>query len=202
MNIKVAKIIVFIIGCIPLIGVTVSLFADPTPDPYERLAHTTGEFSLRFLFITLLITPVRNIFSWKRIGAFRRTFGVLTFTYVLAHFISYFIFEAELNFSFIGGDIADRRFILVGVLSATVIFFLGITSNNFSVGKLGRNWKRLHYLVYPACLLACLHFLQQVKGDEITEPIIYFVLFSILLIYRIVNKVIKTRVANSTVPTN
>ena len=179
------KAIVFIIGCIPLCAVTASLFLNPTPDPYERLAHTTGEFAIRFLVLTLLITPLRDLTKLKRLGAFRRTLGVLTFTYAFCHVLAYMVFESDFDPAFLIEDIRNRRFILFGALAAIPMLLLGITSNNFSVGKLGRAWKKLHMLVFPIAILAALHYLFLVRGDDRTAPLVYLGIFIAMILYRV-----------------
>ena len=184
-RIGIYKAIVFAIGCIPLAAVTASLFFNPTPDPYERLAHTTGEFGIRFLVLTLLVTPLRDLFKLKRLGAFRRTLGVLTFTYAFCHVLAYMVFESDFDPAFLIEDIRNRRFILFGALAGIPIFLLGITSNNFSVGKLGRAWKKLHMLVFPAAILVALHFLFLVRGDDRTAPLVYLAIFIVLIMYRV-----------------
>ncbi|MBF2735062.1 MAG: ferric reductase-like transmembrane domain-containing protein [Betaproteobacteria bacterium AqS2] len=184
-RIGVYKAVVFAVGCLPLAAVTASLFADPTPDPYERLAHTTGEFALRFLLLTLLVTPLKDVLKLKRLGAFRRTLGVLAFTYTFFHFLAYMVFEAGFDPAFVSEDIAQRRFILFGMLAGVPMFLLGVTSNNFAVGRLGRKWKKLHMLVFPLALFAALHFFMSVRGDDKGEAVFYLAAFALLILYRL-----------------
>lgn len=184
-RIGVYKAVVFALGCVPLAGVAASLFLNPTPDPYERLAHTTGEFAMRFLLLTLLVTPLKDVLRLKRLGAFRRTLGVLAFTYAFFHALAYMVFEAGFDPAFVAEDVAQRRFILFGVAAFVPMLLLGITSNNFAVGRLGRTWKKLHMLVFPLALAAALHFYLLVRGEENGEAVFYLTAFTLLILYRL-----------------
>ena len=192
-NVKTQKYILWALFSLPLIALTVSLFVNPSADPYERIAHITGEWALRLLVLTLLITPLRNITCIKRFGAFRRTTGVFSFIYALVHVCAYVVFEAEFSPIFLIEDAIERNFIFFGLMAFALIVPLGITSNNYFVCKLGRKWKMLHQLVFPIAILATIHFFMLYRGEDVGEPIVYGVIFAFLIGYRIVRK-IKERV--------
>lgn len=184
-----------VVGSLPMIGMTVSMFVDPPADPYERIAHTTGEFSLRFLLLTMLVTPLVTVSGWKRLIRFRRTLGVITFAYVMVHALAYMVFEAGFSPAFVAEDVLDRNFIAVGMIAFLMMLPLGITSNNLSVRKLGSKWRKLHRLAYPIALLAPLHYLMLKRDEDLTEPIVYLVLFSALLAFRLGHRVYRVRKA-------
>ena len=185
-RVGVQKAIVFAVGMLPMVGLVVSLFADPSPDPYERIAHVTGENALRLLVLTMLFTPVACTTGWRRIMPFRRTVGVLCFAYVLVHGLAYLFFEAGFDPVFVKDDVAMRNFIALGVAAFVLMLPMAVTSNNWSVRRLRKRWCTVHMLAYPVAILAPLHLLVLHRDEDLTEPIVYLVIFIALLSYRVV----------------
>ena len=183
-NVKFQKYCLWVVLAVPLVVLTSSLFVNPSPDPYERIAHVTGEWALRLLVLTLLITPLKDLTGIKRLGAFRRSTGVACFAYVLAHAFAYMVFEAEFQPSFLLQDAPERPFIFGGLIAFTLLVPLAVTSNNFFVGKLGRNWKKLHRLVFPIAIIATIHMLMAHRGEHLAGPLTYAAIFALLLGYR------------------
>ncbi len=185
-DIGVRKTLLYIIGLIPLVALFVRVVFSPSADPYEHIAHVTGENALRLLMLTLAVSPLIWLLNKPRLCAYRRTLGVLTFTYVVVHFAAYVVFEAEFDLGFLLKDIPERNFIAVGVIAFVLMLPLGLTSTNYAVCKLGKKWKKLHRLMYPIALLAPLHFLMLQRGENLTEPLIYMAIAIALLAFRVV----------------
>lgn len=189
-GIGLKKAVLFAAGLIPLVAMLVTLATNPPVDPYERIAAITGENALRFLILALLVTPLKVLFKWKFIGAFRRTLGVLCFVYACAHFLAYQILEADFSISYFIEDLEERRYVLMGGLAFIMLVPLGLTSHNYAVRKLGgKVWKRVHLMVFPSLVFACIHLLWQVRGKDLTEPLVYMAITAILIGFRVAVKV-------------
>lgn len=187
-RIGVQKAILIVLFSLPMVGLFVSLFVSPAADPYERIARETGETALRLLVLTMLVTPLVMVTQWKKALPFRRTLGVLAFAYALVHALAYMVFEAGFDIFFVVDDVLERNFIAVGMAAFLLMLPLGLTSNNYSVRKLGRNWRKLHRLAYPIALLAPLHFLMLKRDEDLTEPLVYLFIFIALLSARVVSR--------------
>ena len=166
---------------------------NPPADPFEYGAKVTGNNALRLLILTLAFTPFRLITGIRQLGPYRRTLGVLTFTYAFAHLFGYMFLEAEFDLAFVFEDIQDRRYITVGFLAFIMLVPLAITSNNYMVSKTGTAWRKIHRMVYPISILACVHFLWVKRGDDIIEPLIYLSVVILLLAVRVVDRARKKR---------
>ena len=152
-------------------------------NPIETITDTTGIWTLRFLAITLTITPLRRLTGQVKLIRFRRMLGLFTFFYASLHFLTYIWLDQYFDWPFIAEDIAEHPYIIVGFTAFLVLTAMAITSPRFMVRKLGKNWKKLHNLVYPAAFLACFHFLWLVKED-IREPVLYLAIFVLLMLLR------------------
>lgn len=156
-----------------------------TADPIDFILHYTGLWSLRFLLLTLAMTPLRDLTHQIIFIKTRRMIGLFAFFYVSLHFLVYTWLDLELNISHLWEDIVERPYITVGFLSWLILVPLAVTSNKYMIKKLGRKWKKLHQWVYLVILLSCLHFLWLVKND-LLEPLIYSAIAILLLIYRFI----------------
>jgi len=162
-----------------------SLNNDLGTNPIETLNRYTGDWTLRFLLITLSVTPLRRISGWHWLIRLRRMLGLFAFFYASAHFLSYALIDQFFNLPEILKDIAKRPFITVGFASFVLLIPLAVTSTNAMVRRLGgRRWQRLHRLVYVIALGGVVHFLWLVKSD-IREPAIYALILAALLGYRL-----------------
>lgn len=161
-------------------AVTGSLGADPA----DTLSLQTGRWALRFLLMSLAITPLRELTGWSRLLPLRRTLGLYALFYASWHVLIYLMFLLEWRWSEIGGDIIERPYITVGFVSFLILVMLGATSNRPMMRRLGRNWKRLHRWVYLAAVLAFLHLLWILRGD-VTDAVIYGTILVLLLGYRV-----------------
>lgn len=183
---KVPAWTMYIVLLIPGAALFWSVLQNPGPNPVETLEHGLGEFALRVLILGLLITPLRDLFGWNLIK-FRRSIGLMAFVYVLAHLLVYLLLDKQLEWGPIIKDITKRPNIIVGVVSFLILLPLAITSNNWSIRKLGPVvWRKLHWWVYAAALLGAAHFVMLNKTWQI-EPLIYFGIFVVLVVYRGVN---------------
>ena len=152
-------------------------------DPVRIFEHMLGLWALRFLCLGLAITPLRDLAGVNLI-AYRRALGLLAFYYVLAHFTVYLTLDRGLMFSTIIDDIVKRPYITLGMAGLVMLIPLAFTSNRWSIRKLGRNWTRLHRLVYPILIVAILHYALSLKVVT-AEPAFYIAVTILLLGYRL-----------------
>ena len=186
--VRFVKPVIFFMALIPFIWLLLKAFQnDLGPDPAQALSIETGEWTLRFLLLTLAITPFRQIFRMAEIARFRRMIGLFAFFYASIHFLSWMAFILGFRWLAIAEELVERPYITVGFLAYVILFLLGVTSTNSMVRRLGKNWKRLHKFVYAASILAIVHLLWILRTD-VTEAVIYGVLLAILLGYRIFRK--------------
>jgi len=157
-------------------------------DPVAQLEHATGIWALRLLLATLCITPLRNLTGWNKLVRYRRMLGLFAFFYASLHLTVYLVVDLGGFWSQILTEIARKPFITVGFLAWLLLIPLAITSTKGMMRRLGRNWQRLHRLVYICAALAALHFLWQVKyGETIAalEPVVYAGIFLVLMLARV-----------------
>ena len=153
-------------------------------NPIETITDFTGIWTLRFLVITLAISPLRKFTGQAVLIRFRRMAGLFTFFYACMHFLTYIWLDQYFDWPFIIKDIAEHPYIIVGFTTFLMLFSMAVTSPRFMVRKLGKNWVKLHRLVYLAAFLASFHFIWLVKSD-IREPLLYLALFSVLMLLRL-----------------
>ncbi len=186
--VRLVKPVIFFMALIPFIWLLLKVFQnDLGPDPAQALSIETGEWTLRFLLLTLAITPFRQIFRMVEIARLRRMIGLFAFFYASIHFLSWMAFILAFRWLAIAEELVERPYITVGFLAYVILFLLGVTSTNSMVRRLGKNWKRLHKFVYAASILAIVHLLWILRTD-VTEAVIYGVLLAILMGYRIFRK--------------
>lgn len=179
------KPLVFAVSLLPLAWMVWLGWQDQLgANPVETLSHRTGDWSLRFLLLTLAVTPLRRLNGWNWLQRFRRMLGLFAFFYVCLHFSVYLVFDQFFDGRAIVADIAKRPYITVGFAGWLLLIPLAVTSTNGMIKRLGRNWQRLHRLVYLIGALGVLHYLWLVKAD-ITEPLVYAGVLTVLLGYRL-----------------
>jgi sulfoxide reductase heme-binding subunit YedZ len=154
------------------------------PNPIEKIQDTLGQWGLRFLLITLAVTPLRDWFEAPWLIQLRRMLGLFAFSYVLLHFMTWLILDQDLYWPGILPDIAKRPFITIGFLALLMLVPLAVTSTNAMMRRLGRRWKSLHRLVYVIVLLGVWHYYWQVKAD-VREPLVYLAIALVLLGWRV-----------------
>jgi len=152
-------------------------------EPIKGLEHALGEFALKLLVIGLAITPLRRHLGINLIK-FRRAFGLLAFIYVTLHLAVWVVLDMSLLWGQMWADVWKRPYITIGMAGFLCLIPLAMTSNNWSVRKMGPNWRKLHKLTYLAILLGAVHFIWLVKGIQL-EPLIYMAVILLLLALRI-----------------
>ena len=155
-------------------------------NPQEALIRSTGDWALRFVCITLAVTPLRVMAGWSAVARWRRMLGLFAFFYASVHLLSYAVFDMGLDAGEIVQDIIKRPFILVGTLTFFLLLPLAATSLNRAVRWLGaRRWQRLHRLVYLAALTMLLHFFWMRAGkSDFAEVAVYAAVVAFLLGWR------------------
>jgi sulfoxide reductase heme-binding subunit YedZ len=185
---RYVKPALFIVCALPFVRLVLGVFGvagvDLGANQVETIQDTLGQWGLRFLVITLAITPLRDWFNASVLIHLRRMLGLYAFFYVLMHFLTWLILDQGLYWQGILEDIAKRPFITIGFVALLLLIPLAVTSTNAMMRRLGKRWKTLHRLVYPITLLGIWHFWWQVKAD-IREPLIYLTITAVLLGWRV-----------------
>ena len=182
---KFAKPLVFTLCLLPLASIVWRVFfGDLGANPVETITFATGDWTLRFLLITLAISPFRQWFGLSALPRFRRMLGLYVFFYACCHFLVWFVADHAFDFADMLEDIIDRPYITFGFSALMLLIPLALTSNNASLRKLGKSWKKLHRLVYLILVLGVLHYLWLVKADYL-EPGIYAFIAGVLLLQRL-----------------
>ena len=158
---------------------------DLGPDPAKTLSLETGRWALRFLLISLAITPLRELSGLPKLILLRRMLGLYAWFYAALHLLVYLMFLLQWRWSEIGSDILERPYITVGFTAFLILTALGVTSNKAMMRRLGRNWKRLHRLIYLAAPLALLHLIWILRTD-LFDAVFYGTILVLLLGYRVV----------------
>ena len=151
--------------------------------PITAAIHETGDWAIRFLLMSLAVTPLRRIANWPKLIMVRRMIGLAALFYALGHL---FLYTWDLKFDVLKAalEIVQRFYLTVGFVALLGLAALGSTSTDAAIRRLGGNWGRLHRIVYPIGLLAAFHFFMQSKAD-VYEPTLMAGLFILLMLYRI-----------------
>jgi len=159
-------------------------------NPAEKLVRETGEWTLRWLWLTLAVSPLREVASLPALLRYRRALGVSTFVYAALHFVAYAWLDKGLVLDDIVRDVLKRNFILVGVLALVLMTPLALTSFNAAIRAMGgRRWQALHKLVYAVALLGLLHFYwKKAAKNDVGEVMVYAVILAVLLGWRVMRK--------------
>ena len=153
-------------------------------NPVEELLHQLGRWGLKFLLITLAITPLRRWTAWNWLIRFRRMLGLFAFFYVVLHFITYAVLDQGLELSLIVEDIVKRPYITLGMTGLLLLVPLAVTSTRGMMRRLGKRWVLLHRLVYLVAILGVWHFYWQVKLDTL-DALVYTLILAVLLATRL-----------------
>ncbi|HSS66355.1 MAG TPA: protein-methionine-sulfoxide reductase heme-binding subunit MsrQ [Gammaproteobacteria bacterium] len=183
---RVLKPATFVVALIPFAYLVWGLFFDALgANPVNEFIRETGVWGLRFLLITLCVTPLRRISGWNPVMKFRRMLGLYAFFYSALHLIAYVIFEAELDVIYVIEDAVYRMYITVGWIGLLPLIPLAITSTDGMVRRLGgKRWQQLHRLVYVAALASVGHYLLLVKAD-LRDPLFYLAILLLLMLLRL-----------------
>ena len=180
------KALIFALCLIPVFNLAWRAYnQDLTANPVEYITHKTGDWTIRFLMITLAVTPLRLLFHQPQLVRFRRMLGLFAFFYAMLHFTTWFCLDKFFDFQEMGKDILKRPFITLGLAAVVMLIPLAITSTNGWVRRLGfKRWQRLHRLVYGIALLGVIHYYWLVKSD-VRLPLLYGAIWAVLMIVRV-----------------
>lgn len=185
---RVTKPLLFLAGLAPLIYLVMRTFnvAGLTlgANPIEELLHQLGLWGLKFLLLTLAVTPVRRWTGWHWLVRYRRMLGLYAFFYLVLHFLTYAILDQSLDAGAILEDIVKRPYITLGMAGLLLLVPLAITSTRNMMRRLGKRWQTLHRLVYVVAVFGVWHFYWQVKLDTL-QPTLYGVILAALLATRL-----------------
>jgi len=183
---KWTKRVVFFLCLVPfLLLVLQSVTGNLGINPVETLQHTTGDWTLRFLILTLCITPMRKIFHLPELIRFRRMLGLNAFFYVCLHFLTYLGPDQSFGLGGMFEDVAKRAYITVGFAALVLLVPLALTSTAGWVRRLGgKRWSQLHRLIYVVAVLGVIHYDWSVKSNKI-KPFTYGTILLVLLVWRI-----------------
>ena len=182
---KLLKPLVFVACMIPFAWLLYGVAAGALgPDPAEAIMHVTGEWSLRILLLTLMVSPLKEISGWRWPMTLRRMLGLYTFFYATVHLVSFAHFYLGWTGAILLEELVERPYVTVGSLAWLLMLPLAVTSTRNMQRRLGRNWRKLHRAVYPAAILACLHLVWQLRSD-FGEPLVYSFLLLVLLLWRL-----------------
>ena len=183
---RLVKPLVFAAALVPLAwlvrrGLSGSLGANPI----ETITHETGLWTLRFLLVTLAVTPVRRLFGWNAVIGYRRMLGLFAFFYGGLHLVTYLWFDQFFSWGAIVRDVAKRPFITAGMAGFAAMVPLALTSTAGMIRRLGgRRWRALHRLVYLAAAAGATHYWWLVKADT-RSPRVYAAVLAVLLLARL-----------------
>ncbi len=179
------KIALFLLCLIPLARLLLNAWQEELgANPIEFITRALGTWTLRFLLITLLVTPLRHITGLHWLLRLRRMLGLYAFFYGFLHLLTYLWLDQFFDWAAIAKDIVKRPFITVGFAAIVLMTPLALTSTKAMMKRLGgRRWTRLHRSIYAIAILGVIHYWWLVKKD-ITQPLLYAVLLGILLGYR------------------
>ena len=173
-------------AAVPLLQMAVGYATDNLGvDPVATLTTRTGTAAIMTLVLSLACTPANMLFGWRKALTVRKSLGLWAFTYAALHMLVFIGLDYGLDWRFIWQDaLLEKQYIFVGLTALLILLPLALTSTKGWMRRLGRNWKRLHQLVYIAGILAVLHYFILVKIDK-REPLIYAGVLALLLVLRL-----------------
>ncbi len=179
------QILVHLGALFPLLWIIWDYFLDNlTANPIQAMTLRTGKAAIVLLVLSLAVTPINTLFGFRRVIKVRRALGLYAFLYASIHFAIFIGLDYVFDLELILEAIFDKPFALVGFVTGLILIPLAITSTKGWMKRLGKNWKRLHWLVYAAGLLAVIHYTWSVKSD-IRQPVVFGAVVIILLVARI-----------------
>jgi sulfoxide reductase heme-binding subunit YedZ len=196
-----SKAVLFAICLVPLARlVWRGYHGNLTANPVEFVQHFTGDWTLRFLLITLSVTPLRKLLPLPDLIRFRRMLGLFAFFYVCLHFLTYLWPDQNFDLTGMWKDVAKRPFITVGFLGFCLLVPLALTSTKGWIRRLGgKRWQALHRAIYISALCGVIHYYWLVKSDH-RLPLLYGAILAVLLLYRLGVALLKPRPAVAVSP--
>jgi methionine sulfoxide reductase heme-binding subunit len=190
---KWTKVVVFLACLIPLALLVQRVLPGDLADPIAFITHTTGDWTLRFVVITLAITPLRKILRLPQLIRFRRMMGLFAFFYVCLHFSTWIWLDHHFVWPELWKDVLKRPYITVGFTGFVLLIPLAITSTAGWIRRLGgKRWQMLHRLIYVTAVLGVIHYYWLVKSD-VRKPVFYGILVAALLAWRLATWLIGRR---------
>jgi sulfoxide reductase heme-binding subunit YedZ len=188
------KVPVFVLCLIPaLLLAWRALNGDLSANPIELITHWTGDWTIRFLCITLAITPLRKLLRLPELIRFRRMLGLFGFFYASLHFLTWFVLDKFFEWNEILKDVVKRPFITAGFTAFVLLIPLAVTSTTGWIRRLGgKRWQMLHRLIYVSACAGVVHYYWLVKSD-IRLPLLYGAIVTVLLAYRLVANLMRGR---------
>ena len=183
---------VIAVSLIPAAWIFFALWSDLTrntrflgANPVKEMEHFMGEWNIRFLVLTLAVSPLIKLTGWGWLIRYRRIFGLLAFFYIFCHLSIYFVLDVELDGALLVEDVSKRLYITLGMAGFLLLVPLAITSTKGWIKRLGnKRWNALHWLIFPAVVLGLIHYYMAVKRD-IREPLFYALIFAVLFWFRL-----------------
>jgi len=194
------KPFVFLAALIPLALLALKAFhGELGANPIEVITHATGDWTLRFLLITLSVTPLRKLTRQYWLIDFRRMFGLFAFFYGCLHLLTYIWLDKFFDLHEMLADIAKRRFITAGLTAFVLMIPLALTSTKGSIRRLGgKRWQLLHRLIYLSAAAGVIHYIWLVKAD-LHKPLEYAAVLAVLFLYRVIVWILPRLKSRSTV---
>lgn len=189
-------VLLFLAALAPLLLVPAALWSDFVrgtdflgAEPIKEMEHLIGEWGLRFLFATLLVTPLRDLTGWNWLAKHRRTLGLFAFAAVALHLLTWVFLDLQVvlddlvGWSDVWADLVKRPYLTIGMLGFLLMLPLAWTSTKAAIRRMGKRWDRLHRLTYVIPVLGVLHYGMAQKKD-ITEPLLYAAFLAGMLLWR------------------
>jgi sulfoxide reductase heme-binding subunit YedZ len=187
---RIFKPLVFLVSLSPFGWLSYAIYSDTvlgtqwlTTDPVQKLDRELGDWTLIFIILSLAVRPLADILKRNELIAYRRMIGLFALFYAVLHVSSYQIFHLKLDVVAFLKDIAERPFITVGMIAFVALIPLGITSTKGMIRRLGKNWRKLHMLIYGIAILGVIHFYMMIRAD-FSRPYVYGAIILLLLGYR------------------
>lgn len=192
---------VFVFACLlPCFGLLLDILTDQLgSNPVQTVHIRLGDWSLRFLWITLAITPIQTMTKWRGMAEYRQIFGLYAFFYATLHVAGYLFVDHGGQWELIAIDILESAYIWFGVIAYIIVLLLAITSPNAAKKRMGKNWKKLHRLIYYAAAASIIHYFWQLKGN-LLQPLFYLTIIVFLLGFRVVVWMKNRRMTRSMMP--
>ena len=152
-------------------------------NPIQAIHMRLGDWALRFLCITLTITPIQTVTKWRGMTDYRQMFGLYAFFYATLHVLAYLFVDHAGVWTIIGIDIIESSYLWFGIVAYIIVLLLAITSPNSIKKRMGKNWKKLHRFIYYASAAAIIHYFWQLKGN-LLQPLFYLTIIVFLLSFR------------------
>jgi len=181
----VGKTLVLVAGSIPVVWLGAAASRDALgANPIEKITHVTGDWALRFLLLSLAVTPLRRLLHWNELVAYRRMLGLFAFFYAVLHLSTFVVLDHYFDWPAIVADVYKRPYVTAGATAFLCLLPLAMTSTRGWIRRLGRRWTTLHRLAYVAAILGVIHFAWRVKAD-LRIPLQFALAIGALLLLRV-----------------